>query len=99
MLLRRLMAAVTFAQGMDGADARRIAAVGYCFGGLCALDIARSGTSAVAGVVSVHGIFRQSDLPPQPIAAKILVCHGYADPHAPPESLAQPDALRRHRAA
>ncbi|PZO90391.1 MAG: dienelactone hydrolase [Sphingomonas sanxanigenens] len=87
MLSRRLLAAVAFAKGLEGVDPARIAAVGYCFGGLCALDIARSGARDVAGVVSVHGIFHPNGLPPQPIATRILICHGYSDPHAPPEAM------------
>src|SRR5579863_76650 len=61
----------------------RIAAVGYCFGGMPALELARSGAE-LAGVVSVHGNLDT----PRPAAAgsvkaKILVCHGAIDPHVP----------------
>ena len=61
----------------------RIAAVGYCFGGMTVLELARSGAE-LAGVVSVHGTLDT----PRPAAAgrvkaKILVCHGAIDPHVP----------------
>lgn len=46
MLRRRLLAAVAFARTLPMVDAARIAAMGYCFGGLCVLDLARAGTSA-----------------------------------------------------
>ena len=46
-------------------DASRIAAIGYCFGGLCALDLARSGAD-VRGVVSFHGLFVPRDGLPSP---------------------------------
>lgn len=61
----------------------RIAAVGYCFGGMTVLELARSGME-LAGVISVHGSLDTS-LPAQPdlIRAKILVCHGALDPHVP----------------
>ena len=61
----------------------RMAAVGYCFGGMTVLELARSGEE-LAGVVSVHGSLDT----PQPaqagsVKAKILVCHGAIDPHVP----------------
>jgi dienelactone hydrolase len=61
----------------------QLAAVGYCFGGMTVLQMARSG-GAFAGVVSVHGSL-QTAVPAQPgtIRAKILVCHGALDPHVP----------------
>lgn len=87
-LLQRLMAAVDFAKGHASVDAGKIGMMGYCFGGLCVLDVARSGTTDVKGVVSLHGVFARPNLGPQgPIAAKVLVCHGYDDPMADPASM------------
>ena len=61
----------------------RIAAVGYCFGGMIVLEYARSG-AAVAGVVSVHGSLETArPAEPSSIGARILVCHGALDPHVP----------------
>ena len=59
----------------------RVAVVGYCFGGLVALELARSGVE-LAGSVSVHGMLTTT----QPVHAgairtPILVCQGAADPH------------------
>lgn len=61
----------------------RIAAVGYCFGGMTVLELARSGAD-FAGAISVHGSLATAQ-PAQPgsIKAKILVCHGALDPHVP----------------
>jgi len=61
----------------------RIAAAGYCFGGMTVLELARSGMG-LAGVVSVHGSLDTSS-PAQPgsVKSKILVCHGALDPHVP----------------
>jgi dienelactone hydrolase len=62
----------------------RFAAVGFCFGGMAVLALARSGAK-LAGVVSTHGSLATS----QPaergsVLAKVLVCHGALDPHVPP---------------
>jgi dienelactone hydrolase len=84
-LRRRLMAAVVFAKAQASVDPARIAIMGYCFGGLCALDVARSGTIDVKGAVCVHGIFAAPDIGAQPnISAKVLILHGWADPMAKP---------------
>lgn len=58
-------------------------AVGYCFGGMTVLELARSG-AALAGAVSVHGSL-ETPRPAEPSAVqgKILVCHGALDPHVP----------------
>jgi dienelactone hydrolase len=61
----------------------RVAAVGYCFGGMAVLELVRNGTE-LAGVVSVHGSLHTSQpLQPGVARAKILVCHGALDPHVP----------------
>ena len=61
----------------------RVAAVGYCFGGMVTLELARSGAD-IAGAVSVHGSLTTAR-PAQAgtVKAKILVCHGALDPHVP----------------
>jgi dienelactone hydrolase len=70
----------------DEVDASRCAGMGYCFGGLCMLDLARAG-SDVAGVISIHGLFNAPDIETSPITASVLCLHGYADPMVPPESI------------
>lgn len=64
----------------------RLAAVGFCFGGKAVLDLARAGAD-VRGVISLHGIYDPPPYPCETIKAKILVCHGWDDPLAPPESV------------
>jgi dienelactone hydrolase len=65
-----------------------LAAVGYCFGGMTVLELARSGTD-LAGAISIHGSVGTSrPAPPGTIKAKILVCHGALDPHVPMAHLA-----------
>lgn len=64
-----------------------IAAMGFCFGGLCVLDMARVGAN-VRGVASFHGLF----VPPgntagNTITAKVLALHGHRDPMVPVEEV------------
>ncbi|MGT2513977.1 dienelactone hydrolase family protein [Sphingomonas panni] len=87
-LLQRVCAAVTFAATLDRVDATRIAAIGYCFGGLCVLDLARGGADGVRGVVSLHGMLDGNGLDQDgAIAAKVLVEHGWRDPMAAPDKV------------
>ena len=82
-LRRRLLAVLEQVRGLDAVQGDRIAASGYCFGGLCALDLARSGAD-IAGVASFHGLFDPTGLSPQPISAKVVAFHGWDDPLVPP---------------
>jgi dienelactone hydrolase len=60
-----------------------IAAVGFCFGGMAALALARSG-AILAAAVSIHGsLSTREPAEPGAVAAKVLVCHGALDPHVP----------------
>lgn len=85
-LRRRLLAVLESVRGLDAVEADQIVAIGYCFGGQCALDLARSGAD-IAGVASFHGLFDPPGLPPLPIKAKVVAFHGWDDP------MAQPDAV------
>jgi dienelactone hydrolase len=61
-------------------DAARTAAIGFCFGGLAALELARSGAD-VGAVVSFHGgLHTASPAGPGATRARILVCTGSDDP-------------------
>jgi len=67
----------------------RLAAIGYCFGGTTALELGRSG-AALAAIVSFHGGLAS----PRPqdasnIRARVLACHGAADPLVPPAQVAE----------
>lgn len=86
LLARRIQAAVATVRNLPQVDARRVAAIGFCFGGLCVLDLARSGAD-VRGVVSFHGLLPPNGLPPKKIGAKVLVLHGNDDPMAPTEAV------------
>lgn len=64
-------------------DPRRIAAVGYCFGGTVVLELARSG-APLAGVVSFHGgLDTPNPEDARRIKGKVLALHGADDPFAP----------------
>ena len=81
-----LLAAIEVAATQPEIDASRMAAIGFCFGGLCVLDCARAG-APLRGVASFHGLFNPAGLPTvTPIRSKIIAFHGWNDPMAPPES-------------
>jgi len=83
-LLRRLLAIVDQARGLDEVESGSVVVAGYCFGGLCALDVARSGAD-VSGAVAFHALFDPPGLPAQKIKAKVVAFHGWDDPMVPPE--------------
>jgi dienelactone hydrolase len=69
-------------------DPKRLAAIGYCFGGTTVLELARSGAD-VAGVVSFHGGLDAPDpADGKNIKCKVLVCHGADDPFSSPQDIA-----------
>lgn len=87
-LRNRLVAAVQAARQCDGADPERLGAIGFCFGGLCALDLARANAPGLRAAVAFHGLFMPPNLGAQTsIKAKVLALHGYDDPMATPEAL------------
>lgn len=87
LLQGRMRQALETVKALPQVDPERVAAMGFCFGGLCVLDLARSGAE-LRGVVSFHGLFvPPSDVPNQPIRAKVLALHGYDDPMVPPEQV------------
>jgi dienelactone hydrolase len=79
------------ARTQPGADPERIAAIGYCFGGHCVLELARTG-AALKAVVSYHGILTtQLPAPPGTILARVAAYCGARDPYAPVATI---EALR-----
>lgn len=72
-------------------DASRIAAIGYCFGGQCVLELARSGAD-VKAVVSYHGLLTTPrPAAPGTIKGEVVAYCGARDPYAPLDHI---DALR-----
>ena len=75
----RFKAAYDALAGHPSADAGRMAAIGYCFGGAMVLHGARIGMD-LKGVVSFHGALGSFHKPAKgEVKARVLVCHGAAD--------------------
>lgn len=86
-LQARLLLSLNTLRAQAEVDADKVAAIGFCFGGLCVLDIARSGAD-LAGVVSFHGLFgAPGNTGDNTIRAKVLALHGWDDPMATPEQV------------
>ncbi|HLB41415.1 MAG TPA: dienelactone hydrolase family protein [Gammaproteobacteria bacterium] len=86
-LQNRILAALETLRQLEFVDDTRIGAIGFCFGGLCVLDLARSGANLV-GVVSFHGLLHApEETNAHQIKAKILALHGYDDPMVTPKQV------------
>ncbi len=88
LMRQRVLAGLEELKKNKNVDPNRIAAIGYCFGGTVALELARSG-APIAGVVTFHGGLDS----PKPedgknIKAKVLILHGADDPLVPPDQVA-----------
>eukprot|EP00892_Ulva_mutabilis_P007768 jgi/Ulvmu1/5363/UM022_0157.1 len=86
LIAERATAALHVVQRMQTVDANRIAAIGYCLGGKCVLDLARSGAH-LQGVVSFHGILDRWETAGDPMTARVLAFHGRKDPFVTPSML------------
>jgi dienelactone hydrolase len=88
MLRDRMFGVVDILAALPGVERDAMAAIGFCFGGLCMLDLARHGTHLKA-VGSFHGILTPPPhVPDEPISTRIAVYHGWEDPFAPPADVA-----------
>jgi dienelactone hydrolase len=85
-LRRRLVAVYDQVRQLDEAEPGQMAVGGYCFGGMCALDLARSGAE-LKGAISFHGLLDPPGLDPEPIQAKVIAFHGWDDPMVPPDKV------------
>ena len=83
-LLQRLKAGIKAASALEQVDADHLAAIGFCFGGLCTLDMARAGLGLKAAI-SFHGLLSKPEgAKVKTIKSKVLVAHGWDDPMVPP---------------
>ena len=86
LLRDRMFGSLAAVRGLDApVDPARIAAIGFCFGGKCVLDLARAGGD-VLGIATFHGVY---DAPPfvnAAITAKALILDGWDDPLCPPDA-------------
>lgn len=87
-LRARALAALDALAALPQVDDSRLGAIGYCFGGMTVLEMARAGAPCRA-IVSFHGLLKTT-LPARPgdITAKLLVCTGSEDPLVPIEDVA-----------
>jgi dienelactone hydrolase len=86
MLQSRLKAILEIVRKQPEVDQNRIAVIGFCFGGLCALDMARSNAD-VKGVVSFHGLLGAPGNTAERIKPKVLALHGWDDLMATPDDV------------
>ena len=84
MMRKRVTAGLDVLKANEKVDPKRIAAIGYCFGGTTVLELARSGAD-IAGVVSFHGgLDSTSPADAKTLKARVLVLTGADDPSVPP---------------
>lgn len=87
LLRGRALAGLEAMKELEQVDPEKVAAMGYCFGGTVALELARGGAD-IDAAISFHGGLK-TDLPAREgeVKAKVLVLHGAADPMVPPEEV------------
>ena len=87
LLQARMSAALQCLASQPNVDSSRVAATGYCFGGLCVLDLARM-AAPVRAVVSFHGLFTApADSTATSSDVAVLALHGWDDPLATPDAV------------
>lgn len=86
LLRARANAALDELKKQENVDGSRVAAIGYCFGGTTALELARGGAQLL-GVVSFHGGLGTPSPATDKVHAKVLACTGGADTSVPPEQV------------
>jgi dienelactone hydrolase len=87
LLRQRVNAGLEQLKKSELVDTKRVAAIGYCFGGTTVIELARSGAD-LSGVVSFHGgLDSPNPADGKNIKCPILACHGADDPFEKPEDL------------
>lgn len=81
----RALAALAVLTDQPEVDPQKIAAVGFCQGGITVMELARAG-APIRCAIGVHpGLKRPTDTPMGPIDARVLMMVGDDDPFVPPE--------------
>ena len=88
LLHKRLLAGFNTVKSFAEIDATRIYVLGFCFGGLCALDLARLNPPGLKKAAAVHSLLHapQNIHLPDTIEAEVLLLHGWKDPVARPDA-------------
>jgi dienelactone hydrolase len=88
LLRARALAGLEALSAVAAVDTARLGAIGYCFGGMTVLEMARAGADCAA-IVSFHGLLTTARrAAPGAIRARLLVCSGSDDPLVPIEHIA-----------
>ena len=89
LIVERLHAALEALKKVPVVDSTKIAVMGFCFGGLCALDLARDQNAHIQAAISFHGLLQapENQLKNIVIKSKILVLHGFDDPMVTPDQV------------
>ncbi len=88
LLRQRVEAGLAELKSQTNVDIKKLAAIGYCFGGTTVLELARAGAD-VKGVVSFHGgLSSPTPADAKNIKGRVLVLHGADDPFVPAEEVA-----------
>jgi dienelactone hydrolase len=88
LLRSRMQAGLKALKAQKGVDTKRLAVMGYCFGGTAALELGRSGAD-LEGIVSFHGgLDSPSPADGKNIKGKVLILHGADDPFVPKKEIA-----------
>ncbi|MBV1860482.1 MAG: dienelactone hydrolase family protein [Nannocystaceae bacterium] len=86
LLRRRLAAAFQAVRTQNDVDPDRVASIGFCFGGLCSLLMARMGLP-LRGATSFHGLLKVGEPLDTTPKARMCVLHGQDDPMVPPQDV------------
>ncbi|GLR18232.1 dienelactone hydrolase family protein [Portibacter lacus] len=87
LLLSRMKTSLKTCKSLKFVDNNKIGGIGYCFGGKCVLDLARSGEK-IEGIVSFHGVYDSPNSQNEiKIETPILILHGWDDPLAKPNEV------------
>ncbi len=94
--MNKAMEQLTQSVKTTNVDVKKVGALGFCFGGTGALELARSG-AGVAGVVSFHGgLGSPTPDDAKNVKAKVLALHGADDPFVPADEVkAFEDEMRK----
>lgn len=89
LLHNRILRGLEKVREIESVDKQKIYALGFCFGGLCVLDLARLNPQGLKKVIAVHSILSEPSncTMPKKIDSEVLLLHGWEDPVAKPQDL------------